>query len=443
MKKHSLGFELEAFLIDEKGGLKDGATSLLAGFGRKKPFILEVADSMVEFNTTPHEWSLGSISSMFYRIARVEKKSPSALLPLGCYPGRTAPRRHSKGWYDLQSAVLGPAFDYYSTRVCGFHFHYGLPKGGLMPGNARLRIFKDSAHRKSILSMYDFLVAADPALSCLMQSSPFFEGQLLGKDARAFAYRDMRHPMGYGYGLYHEQKELGGLPKYANTLTDLNDLALSRKKSYIASLRQASAKVPKWVQKANPLKFFWGPLRVNKIGTLEQRGMDANLPQRLIAAASTLNAVLKRIFYGKASVRQSDSAVARPFSFDGEYIRIPPNSYVANVLQPAAALKGLEDARVRNYCSSFYRLAHSFQKEDGTVFLGQAFQKSLADGRTVSDDIIALAKRRGWRKGEPLADDAAQDIALEYALKMKIEVYELTEVARGWLSALDAEKTAA
>ena len=430
-KNHSVGFELEAFLVDGEGGLLNAASATGRSLRGKNPFAFEVADSMLEFNSAPRQWAVGSVKSLLEKTALTQRaldKRGYLLLPAGTYPGRSQPALNSKPWYEAQSAIIGPLFSYYASRVCGFHFHFCLPKAALMPGSRSLRVYKKHDLRRRVLYIYNFMVAADPALSTLMQCSPFFEGMLLGKSSRLLAYRDLKLPN--VEGLYHNFPEFGGLPRYEHTLTDINEHASLRKRHWQEFERRASGRVSSALKRANPFKFFWGPVRVNQVGTIEQRGMDANPPSMILAASSGLNSVLKRIFYGELRVRQSDDAIARPFSIEGDSILVPPFSYVSRTLQPASAIKGLEDARVAKYCAAYYRLANSLQKTDGTAKLNAPFQSMLLRGRTQSDDMIKFAMRRGFRKGAELEADTAREIALVRAQEFRKESEDFPDLAR-------------
>ncbi|MBU1197665.1 hypothetical protein KJ765_04080 [Candidatus Micrarchaeota archaeon] len=433
MKRHTVGFELEVFLIDDDGNLMNGARRIHKRFKSRKPFVMEVGDSMLEFNSMPHARSLGSIRNLFYHVNRVEKmlKGDGYLLPLGTYPGRSEPFMVNKPWYRVQDAVLGPAFRQYASRVCGFHFHIDLPKGAMLYKDKLLRIYKGPETRRTVISQYNFLIAADPAVSCFLQSSPFYEGRHVGKDARMLLYRDLKHS--HLAGVYHELTEFGRLPRYASTLTDLNHLTATRKKRFISNVREVMGKVPLSVRNANPFNFFWGPVRINKLGTIEQRGMDANHPRVLLGASSALNAVLKRIYAKEIVVRPSDDGIRKPFKFDGHVLLVPPHSYITNTLLPAVALNGLEDARVRAYCTAFHKLAYSFQKDHGSAMFAQPFREMLSSGKTISDEILAYARKRGFREGEELAPSVAQAIALRHAHQFRREVEVLSIVAKDLL----------
>ena len=43
--------------------------------------------------------------------------------------------------------------------------------------------------REKIVNLFNLYIALDPALATFMQSSPYFEGELMGKDSRMIMYR--------------------------------------------------------------------------------------------------------------------------------------------------------------------------------------------------------------------------------------------------------------
>ena len=52
-----------------------------------------------------------------------------------------------------------------------------------------LKMLTRSKIKDSVVNSYNMLIAADPALTCFMQSSPFYQGEYIGKDSRVIMYR--------------------------------------------------------------------------------------------------------------------------------------------------------------------------------------------------------------------------------------------------------------
>ena len=96
---------------------------------------------------------------------------------------------------------------------------------------------------------------------------------------------------------------------------------------------------------------------------------------------------------------------------------MPPDDYVRKKLQYLSAYLGLENDSVRNYCKSFLKFAKAAMPNSSKKLL-QPFEEMVDSRQTVSDQILAKAKKLGYTPGEDLPKDAAEKLALFYANKL-------------------------
>jgi len=110
--------------------------------------------------------------------------------------------------YRIKESIFGKNRWKIAGRCVGFHCHYTLPRGIF---DAQLRVLKmiiRSKIKDSMVNSYNLLIAADPALTCFMQSSPFYQGKYLGKDSRVIMYRG-GECFNNSSGLYANLEEFG------------------------------------------------------------------------------------------------------------------------------------------------------------------------------------------------------------------------------------------
>ncbi len=428
-RKALLGLEVEAFLLDANGKVVNKA-DLLMREARKKgvaPFIYEVSNSMIEIGSQPHGHVRGITKSFFSNLNKVietAEKLKLYLYPFGTYPGVSRPTIREKAWYRTRAVVFGTKFMEKACRVCGYHFHFNTPRGVVNRKTGEIS-GRERRGREIYLNQFNFLVAADPASSTFMQSSPYFEGKHIGKDARIIVYRDLEKEKGAPMdGIYKGLSELGGLPAYTTSISDLKELSERRKEILTKLVKKKSGKVPRILHETSPLAFQWGPVRTNRLGTIEQRGMDMNSPLHIVAVSSLLKRVLSGIFQGNLSVKVEEFAIKSPFKIESDTIYVPPYSYVKNKLQYLAATEGLDSAEVHNYCKSLFNAAMKLNSED--AYLLSTVKEMLALRETKADEILDVARGRGR---------ISEEFQGELALRMSSNFHEETEIAQKMLEA--------
>ena len=195
----------------------------------------------------------------------------------------------------------------------------------------------------------------DPAAITLCQSSPIVFGKNYGKDCRTLVYRDMFIP-GELEGLYIEYPIFGGLPHYEFTLEDIKNLSIKRKNMFVELLHTKgimTKEMSKEIFFSPDLRFMWGPLRVNHIGTIEYRGLDMNLPSKLFSIANLIKTGFDMVKELELNIVPSDIGIDEPFKIEDENVILPPFS-IARSVEYLGSRFGLENSSVYTYAKRFY-----------------------------------------------------------------------------------------
>ncbi|MDP2717202.1 MAG: hypothetical protein Q8P02_00505, partial [Candidatus Micrarchaeota archaeon] len=354
------------------------------------------------------------------------RKMDLKLYPLGTYPGEFASVLYKKPRYAMQRAVFGSAFDERVGHIFGFHFHKDLPKGTLDRRTGKLRTLLRSSVGHLLTQQHNFLVAADPALTTLLQSSPFFNGRYVCKDTRIALYRDMDDSRIAVKGLFAHHPRFGRIPHYAHSVADISAAAEYRKKQFVHLVRQKSRALARTQEHEHPYNFYWGPVRVNKIGTFEQRGMDINLPQIVFGVSTLLKRALSGIAAQGIAVVPSAVGEKQPFKLEGNQLHVPPHHHVVRELSIQSATHGLSNVSMYRYTASFVKFARRYldHKPDWAV---QSVLRMLSRRETVSDRVMARAGLFAPKPGFAIDHERAGQIALHYANRFEEQVDELRE----------------
>ncbi|MAF25717.1 hypothetical protein CL634_09125, partial [bacterium] len=238
LKRSTSGFEVEFFILDKNGRAVNAATKLLKEVAKQKrnenaEIVLEMGDSMIEVGSYPDVASSGTLSALLDNIKLLLYTADEMglyLCPLGTYPGTNNPKLHQNtAHYKAKLALFGPKRWRHEARCAGYHFHYAMPWGVFDTKHKRLKKLINSKNKQSLVNAHNFLVAADPALTTFMQSSPFYQGKYLGKDSRAIMYRGL----GKSEGLFSNFPDFGALPSYRHTVADMISKAEQRFEGWI------------------------------------------------------------------------------------------------------------------------------------------------------------------------------------------------------------------
>ena len=429
--KSMSGFEVEYQLIDEKGKIVHGADDILKDASRMKNRGIkkEVAKNFIEIAAKPHEkipYSAGYLLQDIETLSEIAEKHGMLLLPLGCYPGSFAPSMRQEGHYGIMKYVLGKGQFKILGRCCGFHCHFTLPHGIF---DEHLRMLKLLAHIKvkdRLVNSYNLLIASDPALTSFMQSSPFYQGKHIGKDSRMIVFRGGK-ALGNIKGAFGGYEQLASLPPYKHTAFDIIDIITTRYETWSGAIQKVGINLKVLPKYWSLMDTTWNAIKVNPNGTLEERGMDINHLQYLLGSGVMMHSILKKLQDEAYTVIPSETGIKNPFKVEGDVIHIPPFPYVKKTLQNLSAYKGLESSEVHDYCSKFLRFAQNATPKDLQIFLSP-LKKMLSKKKTVSDEILEMARKEGWREGEALSRKAAAKISLHHASQMPSEIERMKEM---------------
>ncbi|MBI2676044.1 MAG: hypothetical protein HYX24_06305 [Candidatus Aenigmarchaeota archaeon] len=418
------GFEAEFHLIDGKGLVSDKADVIIKEMtGQAKK---ECAKGMIEIASKPYALLADSMGDLLEKIRLLVSAAEKHMLhvyPYSTYPGSFDPEMRKEAAYRIKERIFGKERWKIAGRCTGFHFHYTLPRGIFSRFSRNMRLLLNPSLNQRTIDSYNMMVAMDPALCAFLQSSPFYQGRLCGKDARMMFYRGNRL---FGVeGLYSEFQEFGALPPYRHTVTSLIYQAEDRfgewsRKMRILRLRSNALSVYGAALDTN-----WSPIKVNSIGTFEMRGMDMSTFSNMLSASVIIVHVLKEIGEGRLTVSFSESA-DEPFRTEDGVLFIPPFDFVDR-LQLHSAKRGMGSKEVRRYCKAlldFCSISPANRK------LLQIFEKMTEDRETVADRIIK--KARGMGATESLENEQAAELSLKFASGMAKE----TEKAEKLISRL-------
>lgn len=428
LKKSKSGEEVEFFLLDNNGYMVNDADKLIKLVKRKYPELTiaaEAGQNMIETSSFPSVNVLHTFIDLMENIKMMIEAADAngyILYPNATYPGTVKPKITQMRKYKEQAILFGQERALQATLVCGFHYHYTLPRGVFNHQKKFLKDIKNSKLKQAMIDSYNLAIAFDPALTALLQSSPFIQGKYLAKDSRLLVYRGGKK-LGYMQGKYARHQQLGGLPPYKQTLNDLQFSLIKRQKKWEEMMLKKKLDTKWIIKKSNILDFTWNPVRINKLGTLELRGMDMNHPKYIMAVSSLLKFVFRKIYRDFYKVIPSDIGLEEPFKVEGNIIHIPPHTHVRNFLQKESAYKGFNSKAVLNYTKRFYRFTRHFLDEN-YISVVKPLYELLDNKKTVSDMIIARLKRWGYGKEDTLPNDVAAESALKSCEKLLEEVDE-------------------
>ncbi len=430
-----VGFETELMLLENNGSVSTLADEVIEQAAKAKlkfPVHKEYVHNMIEISSIANvkitKGAHGWLQTM-KRLIEISKTLGLRLYPFGTYPGTYVPTPRTDRYYRMCEDILGPSRYAHSTgKVAGFHLHYTLPYGTFNRSAKTLRHLFKSKYKEQLLNIYNAMVAMDPAVSNFMESSPFVDGQFMAKDSRLFLYRAMR--MGKGSraikGLYYDYQIFGRLPRYNATISDLILLIEQRYNTWKEWVEERHPEYLDLVESRHPLQFNWGPLRINRVGTFEYRGMDMNLPSNMIGTSLLIKYFLNKVRKEELVVKPSDVGIKNPFRIEGNVIHVPPYAYLSEVLQYKSALLGLQDDEVYRYTKALTALALKEVPLEKDPSIERIVQM-LKTRKTKSDEILAQVEKHGHDPSEKLDEQFARELALSGADELEKEVDRLLE----------------
>ncbi|MBD3210723.1 hypothetical protein GF318_05060 [Candidatus Micrarchaeota archaeon] len=421
-RKSMYGLEIEMFTLNEEGKLVNGAPDILEAVKGKrieKYVRKELSKCMVELGAKEKR-SIKECGFAFLEnlqeLVELAEGIGYRLLPLGCHPGREMPGLHTNSWYDAKKAVLGKDV-VKEGRISGFHFHYTLPEGIVQKKTEMIKRVGRSKTVNTFIHQYNFLGACDPAILTFCQSTPIWMGFNWAKDSRVLVYRDLKVTKNGDSlrGIHYYLPMFGSFSGYEYTLEDIRVMADQRKTEWLKLLEQANYPTNE-IAGFPTLKFMWGPLRVNKIGTYEYRGPDMNHPPVIFASSRLLYHALKAIEKKQLNVVPSDIGIEEPFVVEDGNIYIPPHATLRN-LERQSVINGFDSDWVHSYCSALYSLVAKLTRRKVPYL-----KKMLDERKTVSDEILEMVKKNGYDTDKEIPEDMLNHVALYHANRLSAEI---------------------
>ncbi len=421
LKRSMIGLETEFFTLNENGFMVSKADELIDSAKKHKiPAIKECGKNMLELGVFPSE-KINKIARNYLnelqKLIDLTEKHSSMLYPLGTYPGSFEPEMRTDSLYSIKQKVFGENKFKIAGRNIGFHFHYTLPRGVFNSKTKRLKQVKKSKIAESMVNAFNLMLSIDPVVSTLLQSSPFYQGKYYGKDSRIIWYRGGKF-LNNPDGLYSDMEEIGQLPSYIHTVTDLINKTETTFKAWEKEL--IKKEIPRKKMKEYPTKLAvgWPPLKINLHGTLEQRGLDMNHPKYILGASVLISVVLREIFQEFLEVKPSDYGMHNPFKLENSTIHISPDSIVREKLQLLSATKGLESKEIKNNIKGFIKLSKQFMMPEEKKAV-KPLLNILDREATVSDILIKRVKKAGFSLKEIVPNDVFAEMALKSCRQLK------------------------
>ena len=345
----------------------------------------------------------------------VAEKNEVVLYPFSLYPIHYNPKMRSKKWYAIQQKILGKDKFKLGGKVTGFHYHYTLPKGVFDKKAKFLKPMLNSKIKQTLIDSYNLGIAIDPILIAMLQSSPFLDGKYIAKDSRVLIYRGGR-ALDYD-GMYTGYTQYGGLPPYKQTLTDLIYSLKSRHDRMKRLLEKQGIPASDISRYGKILDFCWGPVRINKLGTLEQRSSDMNYMELIFAMSVLMKYSHKQVHQEFMRVIPSEVGLEEPFKVEGNTLIVPPHTHVRKHLQYHSAYTGLENKDVHNYCTRFFKFAKQYASPKYDNLL-KSIQTMLDEKKTTSDSMLAYVKKKGYNpkdRDEKIPDEVLREMCLDFS----------------------------
>jgi hypothetical protein len=322
--------------------------------------------------------------------------------------------------YRLKEIIFGTQRMQIAARCIGLHCHFSLPWGVFDHANRILKSLVNSKNHQSMINLYNLFISMDPGLTAFTQSSPFYQGRLLGKDSRVIVYRG-GHVFSYPQGLYSNFQEFGGLQPYKHDDLELAQIISNRFRNWDRAIKKIDVNLKVFLKRGSILDTAWNPVKISSYGTIEQRGMDINHPRVIMAVAALIGYISKAVQDNYLRVKPSLAGRASPFKMEGSTIHIPPHEYVRLRMQRHSAYHGLADAHVHRYCRGLLELGRMCMPREKHPLL-KPLERMLESRRTVSDEVISIARKMGIRPGERMTDYEASELALRLSKDLFKEI---------------------
>jgi gamma-glutamyl:cysteine ligase YbdK (ATP-grasp superfamily) len=354
------GLEQEFFLVDNSGRPSKRADEFLElcreESGGRVCFAPEFVLGLVEVNTPP-VYTLHDLEREYVQNLRIALRTARSLglrlYPLGTYPLPLEPAVRDGLDYRVQVNTVGPERFEDAGRCAGTHLHLELRAGTIDEG-AGISATASAAAREEVSNIYNLATALDPALVALTRSCPFFEGRKTGLAVRTVHYRGSAI---FGWeGVYKDLPQVGALLPYAEDAEHLIRLQFDRYEAWLSAMDRAGVNRRHFAEAGGDLlRPAWNPVRLNRQGTLELRGMDSNYPEVTLATAAIILRAANRVRRDGLEVVPDDGVLA--FEVVGDVLRVPGFGHLGGDLLHAAVTTGEVDETVSAYLDSILEFA--------------------------------------------------------------------------------------
>ncbi len=386
-----LGLEQEFFLVDAEGVPSNRADDFLeaakaAATEQGLPdscFAPEFVKNMVEINTIPAQ-NLTELTQEYLKILKIAlaiaKQLDLRLYPLSTYPLHLMPVMRDKLNYHLQGRTVGRERFKNAGKCIGTHLHLELP-AGIIDRTVGIAYGASAEARAETLNLYNLLTALDTALIALSRACPFFEGQVDGMATRTVHYRGSDY---FGWeGVYTYLQPVGGLMPYADRIEDLIVQHFHRYYTWLEAMDRADIERHLfWESGGEFLTAGWNPLRLNRLGTVELRGMDSNYPERTLALITLVVSAANRVRQEGLTVKpQPDLQI---FEWSDSQLNVPDFNYLNGELLYGAVTEGVNSKAVALYLDSI--LEFVCQGNDAKVL--SKFRTDQGSYRTTEADLL-------------------------------------------------------
>jgi hypothetical protein len=353
------GLEQEFFLVEESGHPSKRADEFLevcratieAESGSAACFAPEFVLGLVEVNTPP-VYNLPDLEREYARnlemALRAARSLGLRLYPLGTYPLPLRPVARDGLDFRVQVGTVGPERFVDAGRCAGTHLHLEL-QPGTVDTTAAISATASEGAREEALNVYNLATALDPALISITRSCPFFEGRATGLAVRTVHYRGNAF---FGWeGVYTELPRVGALLPYADDSEHLIKQQFDRYEYWLAAMDRAGVERRYFAEAGGDLlRPAWNPVRLNRQGTLELRGMDSNYPEVTLTAAAMILGTAERV--RNEGLQVVPDRGLRTFQLTGDVLRVPDFESLNGELLHAAVTGGMHDNIMADYLDS-------------------------------------------------------------------------------------------
>jgi carboxylate-amine ligase len=315
--------------------------------------------------------------------------------------------------YRVQVGTVGPERFVDAGRCAGTHLHLELRKG-TVDTTAAISATASEGARGEAINVYNLATALDPALIALTRSCPFFEGRATGLAVRTVHYRGNAL---FGWeGVYTQLPQVGALLPYADDAEHLIRQQFDRYEDWLAAMDRAGVERRFFAEAGGDLlRPAWNPVRLNRQGTLELRGMDSNYPEVTLTAAAMILGAADRVRSEGLEV-VPDRGV-RTFQLTGDVLRVPDFESLNGELLHAAVTGGMQDEIVAGYLDSILDLAGEDER------LAALRHQRLATGLYLTTEAGIL---RDYDDGH-LSESEGLRLVLEACDELEAQVTRLLE----------------